>query len=130
MKHNRTPKVKIDTCGFAENRYSLGDKYWNAAGLVQWCKDKKYPVFKLPLAGIRLEMLPFNVGSLDEFIWQCKRVNNASLEYPILLDDYGRICDGYHRVCKAILEGRRYVKAIRIQTMPTPDGYEMDTKNN
>lgn len=34
------------------------------------------------------------------------------------------ICDGYHRICKAILENKTEIDAIRIQKMPKPDGYE------
>lgn len=41
---------------------------------------------------------------------------------PIILDDLGYITDGWHRVAKAILEGKETIKAVRIQNMPAPDG--------
>ena len=50
-----------------------------------------------------------------------KRVNQCSLEYPIILDEVGQIADGYHRLCKAILEGKETIKAIRLLEMPAPD---------
>lgn len=121
------PKVKIDNNqGLAENRWNINGKYWAAANLVAWCKEKNYPVFKLPLAAVDLSNMPWNVDSLDEFIWQMKRVEDTDLKYPIILDDFGRICDGYHRVCKAILENKTEIDAVRIEEMPGPDGYEKD----
>lgn len=63
-------------------------------------------------------------NQLHSFIFQCKRVNQCSLEYPIILDDVGQIADGYHRLCKAILEGKETIKAIRLLEMPAPDRVE------
>lgn len=119
------PKVKITSeQGLAENRYHVDGKYWAAANLVAWCKEKKYPTFKLPLAAVNLAGMPWHIADLDTYIWETKRVMNTDLKYPIILDDYGRICDGYHRVCKAILEGKSEIDAIRIEKMPNPDGYD------
>lgn len=33
---------------------------------------------------------------------------------PILLDSYGLVCDGNHRIARAILEGKKYIKAYRL----------------
>lgn len=120
------PKVNIISQGLAENCYIVSNKRWSASTLVQWCKEKNYPIFKLPLAGINLSDMPFDVNNLDEFIYQCNRVNKVDLKYPILIDSIGRICDGYHRVVKAILEGKTEIDAIRIEEMPSPDGYERE----
>lgn len=107
----------------SDNRYvnSDGDT-WSASTLIQYCKEQKYKVFDLPLVGIDLSYLPFSVKTLDEFIYQSNRVKNTNLEYPIILDSTGKVCDGYHRICKAILEGRPTIKAIRIEQMPCRDG--------
>ena len=51
-------------------------------------------------------------------------MQDCSLNYPIILDDCGQIADGYHRLCKAILEGRETIKAIRLEEMPAPDRIE------
>ena len=67
---------------------------------------------------------PFPADNLSQFIFQCKRVQDCSLNYPIILDDCGQIADGYHRLCKAILEGRETIKAIRLEEMPAPDRIE------
>ena len=97
-------KVPIDNMTFAESEYLRGNK--------------------MPLWNIDLTVEPFECSQLHSFIFQCKRVRDCSLDYPIILDEVGQIADGYHRLCKAILEGRKTIKAIRLLEMPAPDRIE------
>jgi len=53
-----------------------------------------------------------------------KRVQNTDLKYPIILDVKGVVADGYHRVAKAILEGKSTIKAYRLKQMPPYDFVE------
>lgn len=125
----KLPKVKFYKQGLAENRYHSNGKVWAAANLIQWCKEKKYPVFDLPLAGIDLSYLPWNdLSNVKRVAWHFRRALNANLSYPVILDERGYIADGWHRVLKALLLNKRSIKAIRIQEMPLPDGYENDEK--
>ncbi len=117
----------IDTIGkmtFEESEFQRGKEVWKAETLYLFAKAKEYPILDLPLWCIDLSDTPFNAEDLQNFIFQCKRVQDTSLEYPIILDNYGQIADGYHRICKAILEGRETIKAIRLEEMPAPDKYE------
>ena len=117
-------KVPVDNMTFAESEYHRGDKIWTAQTLYDFAKVKEYPILDMPLWNIDLTAEPFECNQLHSFIFQCKRVNQCSLEYPIILDDVGQIADGYHRLCKAILEGKETVKAIRLLEMPAPDRVE------
>ena len=112
-------KVNIDIMPLSSNTW-VNDKGegWYIATLLEYVKENKLESFKMPLVGCDLSYLPFDVKSLKEFIFQMKRVNNTDLKYPILIDDNGSICDGYHRLCKAILNGDEYIDAIRIDKMP------------
>lgn len=107
-----------------ESRYVREGKVWKASSLIAWCEAKGYPVFDMPLCCVDLTTEAFGLGSLDNFLFQMARVQNCSLEYPIILDDLGQIADGYHRVCKAILVGKKTIKAIRIVDMPAHDSTE------
>lgn len=109
---------------FADSEYHRGDKVWKAQTLYDFAKVKEYPILDMPLWNIDLTLEPFECSQLYSFIFQCKRVCNCSLDYPILLDNYGQIADGYHRLCKAILEGKETIKAIRLEEMPAPDRLE------
>lgn len=114
-------KVKISTFGFDESHYVRDEKTWKASSLYLFAKAKEYKIQELPLWCVNLTSEAFESSTLSTFIFQCKRVQECSLDYPILLDDCGQIADGYHRVCKAILEGKETIKAIRLEEMPTPD---------
>ena len=102
-------------------------------GLLAWDIDRllrltsqQEPV-DLPLESIR---------ELDEAFWfsgdgdkpTCRRVaehakliNESSLENPIIIDPEGRVMDGMHRVCKALIGGLRTIKAVKLSAMPEPD---------
>lgn len=59
---------------------------------------------------------------MDDFIFQVNRTLNANYtKYPIILDNFGQVADGWHRICKAILDGKKTIKAYRITEMPKPD---------
>ena len=123
-KEPKNPVVTYPNQGLAENRYTADGKIWAASNLVSWVKEKNYPVFKLPLAGVNLDHLPWEINNLDDIIWHSKRIQDTDLSHPILIDHLGRICDGYHRIVKAIIENKTEIDAIRIEEMPRPDGYE------
>lgn len=119
-------KVPIDNLTFAESEYQRGNKIWKAQTLYEFAKSKGYPILDMPLWNIDLTSEPFECSQLHAFIFQCKRVRDCSLEYPIILDEVGQIADGYHRLCKAILEGKETIKVIRLLEMPAPDRIEKE----
>lgn len=117
-------KVPIDDMTFDESQFNGKGGMWKAQTLYDFAKAKEYPILDMPLWCVDLSTDAFECGSLKDFIFQCKRVNDTSLDYPIILDDKGQIADGYHRLCKAILEGKETIKAIRMLEMPSPDRME------
>lgn len=48
-------------------------------------------------------------------------VNKADLKYPIILSASGRVMDGMHRVCKALLQGWDTIKGVQFEEDPEPD---------
>jgi hypothetical protein len=91
---------------------------WDIPTLLQYVKEKKYKVFDLPIDGIDLTNLMWRISTTLDFIYHYKRCSNTDLKHPVLIDDRGCICDGWHRVVKAIAEDKKYIKAIRIEEMP------------
>ncbi len=100
---------------------------WDIHRLVELARG--LPVEEVPLA---------EIAELDEAFWfasgageeppTCRAVARhaaliaeTDLRYPILLCANGRVMDGMHRVCKALLEGRATIRAIRFPTDPEPD---------
>src|SRR5262245_10165623 len=88
---------------------------WDIHRLVALTQD--HPVKEVSLASIR---------ELDENFWfdglppTCRAVvehvrliEATELEFPIILAADGRVMDGMHRVCKALLEGRATIHAVQ-----------------
>ena len=53
-------------------------------------------------------------------------INEADLSFPIILDSAGRVMDGMHRVCRAIMEDVAYIRAVQFQEDPEPDFADCD----
>jgi hypothetical protein len=102
-------------------------------GLLAWDVDRllrltsEQEAVDLPLEGVR---------ELDEVFWFCgvgdrptcrrlaehaKLIHETSLDYPIIIDPDGRVMDGMHRVCKALINGLKTIKAVKLLAMPEPD---------
>lgn len=113
------PKVKIETTDLIDSFADVSGKTFSAVKLIE--AAKKYPVFEMPLAGIDLSHLGFEIDNMDDFIFHVKRTRDTDLKYPIILDHYGRIVDGWHRVCKSIVMGKTTIKAVRLEVNPVPD---------
>lgn len=113
------PKVKLKPFHYSENNFNIGNRVYSAFSLIE--HSKQFQTFDMPLAGIDLSNRPWgNDINIMDFCYHLKRINDADLSKPILLDNEGYICDGWHRICKAISEGETFIKAIRLETMPEP----------
>jgi hypothetical protein len=98
---------------------------WDVHRLVELL-SRQFPVKEVPLAGI---------VELDECSWfpagsgaSCRDVANharliaqTDLIHPIILTPDGRVMDGMHRVCKALLENRATIAAVQFEITPQPD---------
>ena len=115
------PKVEIETLTFEASRYVRGKNIWMATTLAQAVKDQQCVLFDYPLCTFNLTSTPFDLSDMGEFIYQMKRCENTDLSYPIILDDTGQVADGYHRICKAIMNGLTSLPAYRLKYMPEPD---------
>lgn len=116
-------KIVIGRIDLANNRFCDGNRYWMATNL--WERSKNLPVFDCPLAALRTGYGIFNgADSIQGLAFHARRVQEASLSYPIILNADGNLMDGGHRIVKALLEGRETIKAVRFEVEPPCDGEE------
>lgn len=128
-KDEQLPIVQISKVSIVENYFTDQDGYvYGTAKLIQ--HSKQYKEFDLPLCGIDLRRNAWRIDNVDDFIHHAKRCSDADLKYPILLDHYGTIADGMHRLVKAIVLGKKTIRAIRLETMPTADRVEEKSKES
>lgn len=101
----------------SKHTYSDGKHYWN--------------VDKLWTLGEDLETFEWAIPEslLNDWYWgsdtpssHVKRVMSADLSFPIILHGDSIVVDGMHRICKALFLGQKTVRAVRLDTLPEPDG--------
>lgn len=116
--------VSLKNGGLEDGKYTDDSgQHWAVARLIE--HSKGLPVFEITVAGIFIGSNIFSESRTARAIAEhVKRVNETSLEYPILLDPDGFIVDGWHRVVKALVEGVETIKAVRFEVMPNRDGKE------
>ena len=101
---------------------------WDVHRLVELTRS--YPVRAVSLSSI---------SELDECFWfdsepptcravalHAKLIQETDLAYPIILSSSGRVMDGMHRVCRALLENRSTVAVVQFTTDPEPDYIDAD----
>jgi hypothetical protein len=101
----------------------LGLCAWNVHRLVE--RSASFPRERLPLSAIR---------ELDEAYWSnekgmtCRDVVgharlmlDCDLAFPVILSSDGRVMDGMHRVCKALLLALSEIEVVRFVQDPEPD---------
>ena len=106
---------------------------WDVRRLIELSED-------LPVFDVEIEQ----IAELDEDHWYahgdntptCRSIaehallmDQADLRYPIILDAQGRVMDGMHRVCRALRDGHRTIKAVQFKSGPTPDYIGVDPKD-
>lgn len=109
--------VKIPDCKMEEEHHWNGKKAWVMAKLIEAAKD--LPVFDLPLLHIDIDVAPWGRDhTIESFAYHVKRAQKADMSYPVIMNDSGFIMNGWHRVLKALVEGRESVKAVRFEVTP------------
>jgi len=97
---------------------------FDVPSLIQFAKDKKYIPFIMPLAAVDMSKLMWRIESMTDIAIHFDRVMKTDISIPIIIDDCGCICDGWHRVMKAIIRGKEQIPAIRLLEMPYPSKEE------
>lgn len=109
-------KLGISEFNVNENTFSRGDIRYSVKSLIEASKDIK--PFDLDIRGVDISAEPWGRVNIKDFAQHMLRINDADLSYPIILDDTGFICDGWHRLVKAIVKGDKTIKAKRLKIMP------------
>jgi hypothetical protein len=115
----KPPKIGFRAADPLQDYYS--DRQGNLYSVAKLIDDSKnLKPFDMPIAGIALDALIWNESNIYALAFHCKKVNDADLKKPIILDWNGEIADGRHRIIKAIMQGKRTIKAVRITWAVTP----------
>lgn len=115
----KPPKISFRNTEPLQDYYS--DRQGNLYSVAKLIDDTKHlKPFDLPVAGIALDAIIWDEANIYGLAFHCKKVNEADLKKPIILDWNGEIADGRHRIIKALMQGKRTIKAVRITWVVTP----------
>lgn len=119
-----TKKKLAPIVGFREHEpfqddYHDGNDVYAVSRLIDTSKD--LPVFDVPLAALDLSDIIWENSNVYQLASHVKRVVDADLDCPIILDWNGAIADGRHRIMQALVKGHRTIKAVRITWKMIPD---------
>jgi hypothetical protein len=98
------------------------------ANLIDRTKTEPVIEYNLDLMSINLDVNVWEVDNVFGFLSHTKRINEANLDLPVIVSAEGWILDGWHRVCKAILNGHKEIKAVRFITNPEFDYFNNEEK--
>lgn len=59
--------------------------------------------------------------TVNKILEHYRKIANANFDYPIIFSQDGSIFDGVHRICRAYLDGRKTIPAVKFIKDPEPD---------
>lgn len=118
--------VVLSGCKVSDNTFRGADNgVYQVARLIELAKGLE--PFDAPVKCLCISTHIFHpIESARWLAEHVKRVNDTNLDYPVIMDADGMIMDGWHRVVKALVEGRETIKAVRFEKTPSPDYYKQD----
>ena len=102
-----------------------GLRVWNIRRLIDLTKS--LPRERVRLTAIRELDEPYWSGegtkklTCREVVDHARLINESDFAHPIILSSDGRVMDGMHRICKALLTGLDEIEAVRFLHDPEPD---------
>ena len=98
---------------------------WDVGRLVEL--SRPLPVERVLLSDIRELDEPYWAGYGDrrltcrDIVDHARLISDCDLAFPVILSADGRVMDGMHRICKALLQGDDSIAAVRFLHDPEPD---------
>ena len=98
---------------------------WNVHRLVEL--SRSLVPERVPLSSIRELDEPYWAGAdsqkltCREIVDHARLMLESDLAFPVILSSDGRVMDGMHRICKALLQGQSDIEAVRFVHDPEPD---------
>ena len=97
-------------------------KFWSDETIWKVTKNVMPEPFRT--SDLIRQCLSWNMGDLQDFAREMKKVQEANLDYPIVVSPFGDIVDGCHRVVKAYLENKPIVFAKIFDMTTVPPDYD------
>src|SRR5258705_767094 len=93
-----------------------GLRAWNVRHLVDL--SRAFPRVRVPLSAVLELDEPYWAGesagqmTCREVVDHARLILDGDLTFPVILSSDGRVMDGMHRICKALLQGLADIGAV------------------
>lgn len=99
-------------------------RLWRIARL--WELSKSLPTFEYEVASFNgfdkdVWFGSFQTPTLNKILEHFKKIETATFDHPIILSQDGVVLDGVHRICRAHLDDKKTIPAVRFEIDPEPD---------
>lgn len=115
------PPVQFEAVTINTNHYHcpIGGEQISVASLIVMAED--LPEFDLDISGVHIGCEPFGDTRLTPYdlAHHCIRVGAVDITKPVIMNLDGYIMDGWHRVVRALLDGRTHIPAKRFTVQKT-----------
>ena len=107
-------------------------------GLLAWDVDRLVtlsaglPLIEVSLTQIRELDEPFwfsaegDIPTCRKVVEHARLIREVDLSFPIILSADGGVMDGMHRVCRALMDEQKTIRAVRFANDPEPDYIGVD----
>lgn len=117
--------VSIQPSPLCANTFRDGKRVWRITSLIE--RAKGLEPFDLPLMAMFSGPKVFDpIESAYALAEHMKRALDADMDCPVILDAEGFVMDGWHRITRALVEGRAAIKAVRFDETPPCDFVETE----
>lgn len=117
----------VSGCRFSESAYRADESEWSARSLYDEAERQGCRIYKYPLKHFNMAIQRFRYcNTVYDMIGHVKRCMEVDMSIPVLFSHEGDIVDGYHRVVYAIATGCSHIDAMKLSSMPEPDGGNYD----
>jgi len=120
MKDSRNDMyTPFDALLHKDSWYVEDGKFWKTSDMLEYIKTNKIKKERLHLRSMRYSKR-WDSSSAMDMVETILRVNKADTKYPIIIHKDWDVLDWYHRIVKALLCRKEYIRAYRIDISLVP----------
>ncbi|MEN0058488.1 MAG: hypothetical protein AAGB31_06615 [Bdellovibrio sp.] len=91
-----------------------------------WELSKDLPIFEYEVTSFNgfdkdVWFGSYQTPTINNILEHFRKIETVTFEHPIILSKDGVVLDGVHRICRAHLDGRKTIPAVRFEVDPEPD---------
>jgi len=122
------PNQRLHSCSVGGKTYQWDvETLWRLAKSIQ---PSWVPIDSILGVDENCWFTPSDPPSIRNVALHARRIEQADMAFPIILNVDGALMDGGHRVAKAIMQGQTEILAIRFSATPEPDRIVDEAEQN